>query len=226
MVNMLANFVRIVYVGDSATLSYLQLIRMLVESVDGRSRFTMDPKRHMILEANIEPPPNTVPFGVLPDMRTAEVLLESYFINVGLPTCNNSGQKLTTQTTGLIEVFDRRSFMGQLTRCYQDPLAADPAVLCLLNLVFAVGLVLSRPVSGSEEELVIRRLRGNKEINRAEVFFRNAKGLADPVSGFADADFWSVQALLLMAIYMLSVSKRNAAYAYYGKMHHFTAHGV
>lgn len=41
--------------------------------------------------------------------------------------------------------------------------------------------------------------------------------LADPVSGFEDADFWSVQALILTSLYMLAVSKRNAAYAYHGK---------
>lgn len=40
--------------------------------------------------------------------------------------------------------------------------------------------------------------------------------LADPVSGFEDADFWSVQALLLTSLYMLAVSKRNAAYVYHG----------
>ncbi|KAI0128610.1 fungal-specific transcription factor domain-containing protein [Xylariales sp. AK1849] len=184
---------RLLYVGDSATLSYLQLIRMIVDGIAGPSKFTMDPKRHMIMEAVIEPPPNNMPSGVLPDRRTADVL-----------------------TIGFIEVFDRQTFLDQLTQCYSDPLTVDPSVLCQLYLVFAVGLVLSRPMPGSEEERIIGKLRANKQVNRADIFFRNAKRLADPVSGFEDADFWSVQALLLMALYMLSVSKRNAAYAYYG----------
>lgn len=73
------------------------------------------------------------------------------------------------------------------------------------------------PRPGSPEEVIIEKLRSDKKVNRAEFFFRNAKSLADPVSGFEDADFWSIQALLLMSLYMLSVSKRNASYAYYGE---------
>lgn len=78
-----AKYGRTVYVGDSATLSYLQLIRMLVESVAGQSEFTLDPKRHMIVEARTYPPPSNTPSGVLPDRRTADVLVESYYLNVG-----------------------------------------------------------------------------------------------------------------------------------------------
>lgn len=107
--------------------------------------------------------------------------------------------------------------MEQFSQCYHDPLTVDPAVLCLINLVFSIGLVLSSPLHGTEDDAVVKKLRDNKDFNRAEVFFRNAKSLADPVSGFEDADFWSVQALLLMSTYMLAVSKRNAAYAYHGK---------
>jgi hypothetical protein len=75
---------------------------------------------------------------------------------------------------------------------------------------------MAAPSPGSDEAAVIDKLRSDRA-NRAELFFRNAKSLADPVSGFEDADFWSIQALLLMALYMLAVSKRNASYAYYGK---------
>ncbi|KAK6081660.1 fungal specific transcription factor domain-containing protein [Seiridium cupressi] len=182
---------RLLYVGDSATLSYLQLIRMLVESIAGKSRFTMDPKRHMIMEARISLPPSNMPLGVLPGRRTADVLVESYFINAGLAKQSKLDQRLIISIDSWL----------------------DRAVLCQLNLVFAIGLVLSKPVPGSEEEAVIKKLRESKDINRAEVFFRNAKGLADPVSGFEDADFWSVQALLLMALYMLH-SPTVFAFAY------------
>lgn len=50
------------------------------------------------------------------------------------------------------------------------------------------------------------------------MFFMNAKCLCDPTSGFEDADFWSVQALLLMSLFKLARTKRNAAYAYHGKI--------
>jgi hypothetical protein len=100
-----------------------------------------------------------------------------------------------------------------------DPLTVSSNDLCLLYLVFAIGLVLATPFPGTREDTIIKRLR-SEQFDRAEVFFRSAKFLGDPLSGFEDADFWSVQALSLMSIYMLSVSRRNAAYAYYGKQHY------
>ena len=63
--------------------------------------------------------------------------------------------------------------------------------------------------------MIIEKLR-SEHIDRAEVFYLNAKSLSDPMTGFEDADFWSVQALLLMTIYMLAKSKRNTAFALLG----------
>lgn len=72
----------VVYLGDSATLSYLQFIRMIVESVDGPSQFTMDPSRHRLMEATTNLPPDTRPPVLLPDWKTADVLVKAYFTNV------------------------------------------------------------------------------------------------------------------------------------------------
>ncbi|ORY69826.1 fungal-specific transcription factor domain-containing protein [Pseudomassariella vexata] len=190
---------RLLYLGDSATLSYLQLIRMIVEEISGESDFTRDPRRHMIMEAQVSIPPTVRPTGVLPDRRTANILVESFFTN----------------TIGFVEVFDKDMFLASTMECYNDPLSVNPSVLCLLYLVFSIGLVIAKPPSGTEAEAIIKRLR-SEDVNRAELFYRNAKSLADPVSGFEDADFWSIQALVLMSLYMLSVSKRNASYAYCG----------
>ena len=190
---------RLLYLGDSATLSYLQLIRMIVESVAGPSSFTLDPRRHRIMENTISLPPYIRAPHILPDRQCADILVESYFTN----------------TNGLIEVVNRKSFIMAMDSCYSDPLAVDSPFLCILHLVFAIGLVLATPLPGTREDAVIRRLRDG-QFDRAELFFRSAKCLGDPESGFEDADFWSVQALLLMSVYTLAVSKRNAAYAYYG----------
>lgn len=120
------------------------------------------------------------------------------------------------QTNALIEVFERNIFSRQFDICYNDPLAAEPTFLCLLYLVLAIGLVLATPVPGSEEHQIIQKLQMG-QVDRAELFFRSAKCLGDPTTGFEDADFWSVQALLLMSVYMLAKTKRNAAYAYHGR---------
>lgn len=71
-----------VYVGDSATLSYLQLLRMMVEGVAGPSPFTVDPRRHRIMENTMTVPSSFRPTHLLPDKQTAQVLVHSYFMNV------------------------------------------------------------------------------------------------------------------------------------------------
>ncbi|KAI0887368.1 fungal-specific transcription factor domain-containing protein [Annulohypoxylon maeteangense] len=189
----------VVYVGESASLSYLQLIRMIVETVSGPSEFTLDPQRHNILENTIQLPYEIKPTGVLPDKKTADILVDSFFTN----------------TSGLIDVFIQKEFLRSLDECYKEPLSTTQPQLCLLNLVFAIGLAIARPIRGTDEAAIIRSLH-SEPISRAELFYRNAENIYNPVSGFEDADFWSIQALLLMSLYKLVVSKRNASYFYYG----------
>lgn len=84
---------------------------------------------------------------------------------------------------------------------------------------------MAAPKPGTPEERIIQKLLGEVfigkdgkpyPVDRAELFYLDAKHLSDP-SGFEDAGFWSIQALTLMSVYMLAVSRRNAAYAYAGK---------
>jgi Fungal specific transcription factor domain len=188
-----------VYVGDSATLSFLQLLRMMVENVAGPSTFTNDPQRHKIVEGQFSLQSSGRHTHLLPNKRTAVVLVDAFFIN----------------THGFLQVFERQIFLGELERCYSDPLSTEPSWLCLLNLVFAIGLMLATPRPGGNESVTIEKLRSER-LDRAEVFYLNAKSLNDPMTGFEDADFWSVQALLLMSVYMLAKSKRNTAFALLG----------
>ena len=123
---------------------------------------------------------------------------------------------ISIQTNGLIELFHRKSFLNNLEKCYTDPLNIDPSWLCLLYLTFAIGLVMATPTPSTPEDVIIQKLRADP-VNRAEVFYSDAKNLCDPSAGFEDAGFWSIQALTLMSVYMLAVTKRNAAYAYHGR---------
>ena len=190
---------RVLYIGDSATLSFLQLLRMMVETVAGPSPFTNDPRRHKIVEGQYSLPSDFRHTHLLPDIQTALVLVDAFFIN----------------THGLLQVFDRDRFLEDMEACYSDPFQVQPSWLCLLNLVFAIGLTMATPLSGSPEALVVDKLR-SEHLDRAEVFYRNAKGLNDPMTGLEDQDFWSVQALLLMSVYMLAKTKRNTAFALLG----------
>jgi hypothetical protein len=74
--------VTLVYLGDSATLSFLQLIRMNVESVAGESAFTQDPQRFWIVERKSSLPANHLHTHLLPDRQTANILVESFLTNV------------------------------------------------------------------------------------------------------------------------------------------------
>ena len=191
---------RVLYIGDSGTLSYLQLIRMMVENVSGPSPFTTDPRRHKIIESSLSLPSQFRPTHLLPDKTTAHILADAFFVN----------------TQGFIHIFEREDFFISLNMCYDNPLGCHPEYLCLKNLVFAIGLMLATPRPGTNEAIIIEALR-SEPYDRSEVFFQNAKSLNDPLNGFEDADFWSIQALLLMAIYMLCKSKRNTAFALLGR---------
>ena len=115
----------------------------------------------------------------------------------------------------MIEVFDERAFLETMDKCYSDPLTVDHIFLCHLNLVFAIGLTFVTPEPGTRESDIINSLR-MKYPDQSEIFFLNAKSINNPIIGLEDADLWSIQALLLMALYMLLKSKRNPAFAYIG----------
>ncbi|KAL2164623.1 hypothetical protein VTH06DRAFT_3840 [Thermothelomyces fergusii] len=193
---------RLLYIGDASTLSILQLTRIIIENTAGpeiSSPFTDDPKRHRILESIIDFPGDVRIPGPLPDKETADVLIASYFTN----------------TCGLVEIFDKADFLKSVEECYQDPLSSENDLLCNVYLVLAIGLLLATPTPGSREEEIVQK-QLSAQPNRAELFFRSARSMCDPMAGFEDADLWSIQSLALMTIYMLIISKRNRAYAYLG----------
>ncbi|KAL7820242.1 fungal-specific transcription factor domain-containing protein [Trichoderma aethiopicum] len=190
---------RLLYIGDSSTLSYLQLIRMIVFNTTGSSAFTDDPSRHHILEPVTTTAPSSMIPYLLPNKDVLNFLVQTFFVN----------------TNGLIDLFDRATFYQYLDACYSGPLEVNPSTLCIVYLTLAIGLVLAPPAPDSPEELMMKSVEeGGRE--RAEALFRAAKCLSDPHNGVEHADLWMIQAWTLMAIYMLIISKRNAAYAYCG----------
>jgi hypothetical protein len=65
------------------------------------------------------------------------------------------------------------------------------------------------------ESQILKRLDATP-LDRAELFYLNATYLSDPIQGFEDRDITNIQALLLITVFMLTVAKRNAAWAYFG----------
>lgn len=126
---------------------------------------------------------------------------------------------LGLQTKGMLHLFDERSFKQRVERTYQNPLAAEQSWMCILYLVFAVGLQLrsASPQPSPKDAAILKRLLSDK-FDRSELFYLGARHLKDSASGIEDGDFASIQALLLMTLYMLSVGKRNTAWAYIGTL--------
>ncbi len=78
------------YLGDAANLSYLHMFRLIVESISGLSGFTADPRKESIVETVVSLPAKIKLPCALPDERTAEALIDSFFINVR-EICSPSG---------------------------------------------------------------------------------------------------------------------------------------
>jgi hypothetical protein len=95
------------YLGDSATLSYLQIIRKDVESIAGPSPFTSDPQQHHIVENITTLPRNVRNTHLLPDKATADILVDAFFTNVS---------KLNTYCIRRLLITSRQvDFVGSLT---------------------------------------------------------------------------------------------------------------
>lgn len=81
---------RLIYIGDASTLSFLQLLRMIVETTVGPSPFTMDPDRHRITEIPFSLSPSTELTHLLPEKQTALILVDSFFVNVSTELSQSS----------------------------------------------------------------------------------------------------------------------------------------
>ena len=107
-------------------------------------------------------------------------------------------------------------FLDCVDEYYQSPHLAKQGFFCHFYLVLAIGSILAAPNPGGRQELVIKK-QLSKIFDQAELFFLSAKALRDPVGvALEGADIWSIQSLCLMSLYMLAVSRRNAAYEHIG----------
>ena len=210
------------YLGDSATLSFLQSIRRLVENKSGPSPFTTDPSRNRVLEATIMNSASVKHNYALPDQETAQLLIDSFFANVCFHVSSWDPIPIElrfVQTAGLFHIFDKELFENRTAETFEHPLDADPKWLCQLNLVFAVGLQMRKdsPIRNAKASKILERLESSG-VARAEIFYLAARQLSDPTMDFEDGGIVVVQSLLLMAIYLLASAKRNAAWGYMGKL--------
>lgn len=119
---------KFMYIGDSASLSFLQSVRRVVSSSIGRCEFTEDNSRHSMLEA-FQSNPSTQPGPLIP------------------PPSNEEAQRLARQfvlaTSPLLDLFDLEEFHPRLANWVGNPSGDEDTVSSIFYLVLAIGAQVS-----------------------------------------------------------------------------------
>lgn len=119
---------KFMYIGDSASLSFLQSVRRVVMSSIGRCEFTDDNSRHSMLEA-FQGNPSTQPGPLV------------------TPPSNEEAQRLARQfvlaTSPLLDLFDLEEFHPRLADWVANPSGDEDTVSSIFYLVIAIGAQVS-----------------------------------------------------------------------------------
>ncbi|KAH0343728.1 hypothetical protein KCU83_g8667, partial [Aureobasidium melanogenum] len=119
---------KFMYVGDSASLSFVQSVRRMVLSAIGECDFTNDPSRHQI----IEPTPQTA--MQMPDMSPLQLDLED---------CKRLSRHYLLATSGLIEIFDAPTYFRYLDQWVVDKARDNDLKSAIFYMVLAIGAQVS-----------------------------------------------------------------------------------
>ncbi|KAJ6178319.1 hypothetical protein N7519_008780 [Penicillium mononematosum] len=119
---------KFMYIGDSASLSFLQSLRRVVTSSIGRCEFTEDNSRHSMLEA-FQSNPSAQPRALV------------------TPPSNDEAQRLARQfvlaTNPLLDLFDLEEFHPRLANWVANPSGDEDTVSSIFYLVIAIGAQVS-----------------------------------------------------------------------------------
>lgn len=115
---------KFMYIGDSASLSFLQSVRRIVSASIGRCEFTEDTSRHSMLEA----------FQSNSRIQSGVVIP---------PPRNEEAQHLARQyvlaTSPLLDLFDLNEFHPRLANWVENPTGDEDTVSSIFYLVLAIG---------------------------------------------------------------------------------------
>ncbi|KAH1643215.1 hypothetical protein KXX39_005137 [Aspergillus fumigatus] len=119
---------KFMYIGDSASLSFLQSVRRIVSLSIGRCEFTEDTSRHSMLEA----------FQGSSATQTGPL---------SAPPSNDEAQRLARQyvlaTSPLLDLFDLEEFYQRLANWVGNPTVDEDTVSSIFYLVLAIGVQVS-----------------------------------------------------------------------------------
>ncbi|KAL6412552.1 hypothetical protein AUP68_03755 [Ilyonectria robusta] len=176
------------FIGDSATLSFLQNIRRIVRKSLGNCPFVDDPLRHLIVESS-------------PDTRRGWIMSSAQ----NPPPRQNPAeveylQRWYMQSANcVLLLFDQEELHHAINSWQEkDNDKADPASP-VYYLVFAIGAQ-----TGPEDKDSL-----------AETFFNYGRYLTVETL-MEDPDIPTIQAFALITMYLLGASRRNSAFMYLG----------
>jgi hypothetical protein len=176
---------KMIFLGESATLAFVEVVRRVVEDSIGPCAFTTDPRRSSMLEARQGEEGNPMTLWTrshIPTLSVAEVS--------SLVACYH------TTSHGIFDLFAPQTLTGEIVSwALQGCSDSDEKVLIFL-LVLAVG---------AQE----RGQKGDEEI--ADLCFQRAQQLAF-CSLCDETSLLTVQSHILMAMYMLNACRRNGAF--------------
>lgn len=177
---------KFIFVGDSANLAFLQNIRRLAKARIGDCPFTTDPLRHAMVEATPAKP----------------VLTPSPDVDIR-PTVEEA-RELVRQyllaSSGVIDLFDSEDIMSHLSTWVNDPSAETDFNSSIYFLVLAVG---------AQVKYVDERAE------LAELYFARGRQLV-ATNFMDDPSVLTIQSYALIALYMLTACRRNAAFMLLG----------
>ncbi|EKJ76602.1 hypothetical protein FPSE_03152 [Fusarium pseudograminearum CS3096] len=180
-----------------ATESFVALVKKHVERGSGSSGFT----ESSCIRSESQQTSPASPYPIWPpDLPriTIERLVKSYFTNA--------------KTLGFIDVISSESVGATLRQMYNGPSQVYYSERCIIYLVLAIGLTFDfGPAEGALQDP-----------NLKEQFFASAEALLQPIETQRGTKSyngvpWTLQALVLMSLYMLCVSRRHAAHSYCGR---------
>ncbi|KAF7157122.1 hypothetical protein CNMCM5623_001110 [Aspergillus felis] len=119
---------KFMYIGDSASLSFLQSVRRIVSLSIGRCEFTEDTSRHSMLEAfQSSSATQTGPLSAPPSNDEAQRLARQYVL----------------ATSPLLDLFDLEEFYPRLANWVENPTGDEDTVSSIFYLVLAIGVQVS-----------------------------------------------------------------------------------
>ena len=186
---------KFIYIGDSASLSFLQNVRRIALNVVGECDLTSDRLRHSFLEQ----PPSSAdqPFNAFPDGHSnGHPSFEDAVLALNLNQVEMLANQYLTATAGLLDLFDNSILLQSLQAWVTGQTSKNALSPSILHLVMAIG-------AQAKAE--------NDWDNAAVHHFARGRELAFHIYT-EEPCLQTAQAFILIAMYMLVGTRRNAAF--------------